>query len=82
MSCKKPILLAIDGVSKDLVNDAECGVYVEPENPEAIAKGIQHFLSLSNSQRQHMGGKGYHYAKQHFDRKILAIKYIKHIKAL
>src|SRR5690606_25040872 len=32
MSCKKPVLLAIDGVSRDLIEAADCGVYVEPEN--------------------------------------------------
>ncbi len=26
MSCKKPILMAIDGVSRELVEDAQCGV--------------------------------------------------------
>ncbi|WAC01084.1 glycosyltransferase family 4 protein [Lacinutrix neustonica] len=30
MSCKKPILLAIEGVSKQLIEDAKCGIFVEP----------------------------------------------------
>ena len=39
MSCKKPILLAIDGVSRQLVEEeANCGVFAEPENPEDIAE--------------------------------------------
>ncbi|NQY06401.1 MAG: glycosyltransferase family 4 protein, partial [Flavobacteriaceae bacterium] len=82
MSCKRPILLAIDGVSRDLVNDAECGVYVEPENAKAIAEGVIKFLSLSDSEMKQMGEKGYQYAKQHFDRKKLAVSYIKHIQEL
>ena len=32
MSCKKPILMLIDGVSRKLVEDANCGLYIEPEN--------------------------------------------------
>ncbi|NDC40781.1 MAG: glycosyltransferase WbuB, partial [Chitinophagia bacterium] len=32
MSCKKPILMAIDGVSRELLEDAGAGTYVEPEN--------------------------------------------------
>ncbi len=38
MSCKKPVLLAIDGVSRQLVEEADCGVFVEPENPDDIAE--------------------------------------------
>ena len=41
MSCKKPILLCIDGVSKELIEKAECGIYAEPENPQEIASAIQ-----------------------------------------
>ncbi len=32
MCCKVPVLMAIDGVSRELVEEAQCGVYVEPEN--------------------------------------------------
>ena len=41
MSCKTPILLAIDGVSRDLVEAADCGVYVEPENAKEIAEKLK-----------------------------------------
>ena len=40
MSCKKPILLAIDGVSRKLIEDAQCGVFAEPENADDIGKNI------------------------------------------
>jgi hypothetical protein len=32
MACKKPILMLIDGVSRDLIEEAQCGIYAEPEN--------------------------------------------------
>lgn len=32
-SCKKPVLMAIDGISRDLVEQAEAGMFAEPENP-------------------------------------------------
>lgn len=76
MSCKKPVLLAIDGVSRELVEQAGCGIYVEPENPTAIANGI---LQIQDNQEQlaQMGINGYNYAKQHFDREVLAKRYLK-----
>ncbi|CAL2105886.1 colanic acid biosynthesis glycosyl transferase WcaI [Tenacibaculum sp. 190524A02b] len=82
MSCKKPILLAIDGVSRDLVNKAECGIYVEPENTYEIVKGIKEALVLSESQLDQMGKSGYKYAKEYFDRELLAKEYINRIEQI
>lgn len=79
MSCKKPTLLAIDGVSRDLINKADCGLYVEPENADAIAAGI---LELKNQKDrlEEMGHNGYAHAKTHFDRNLLATQYLNHLK--
>lgn len=75
MSCKKPILLAIDGVSRELVNDAACGVYVEPENTDAIVQGVLKLLGKDTPELKEMGISGYNFAKNHFDREKLAKEY-------
>jgi glycosyltransferase involved in cell wall biosynthesis len=82
MSCKRPILLAIDGVSRKLINDAKCGVYVEPENSDAIAKGAKELACKSTIEIQQMGEDGYAYAKEYFDREDLAKKYVEKIKTI
>ena len=79
MSCKKPVLLAIDGVSRELLNNANCGIYVEPENINHIVEGIKLLMSKSQKQLNLLGQNGYVYATEHFDRKILAKKNIKEI---
>ncbi len=79
MSCKRPILLAIDGVSRTLVNDAKCGVYVEPENIDAIVQGAKELASKKASEIQQMGENGYAYAKANFDRNKLAKEYTNNI---
>jgi glycosyltransferase involved in cell wall biosynthesis len=79
MSCKKPVLLAIDGVSRELLNNANCGIYVEPENINHIVEGIKLLMSKSQKQLNLLGQNGYVYATEHFDRKILAKKYINEI---
>ena len=71
--------MAIDGVSRQLVEDAQCGVYVEPENAEEFNKNIRNYLNDINRLKQE-GDNGYNYAKQHFDRNMLAKKYLKEIK--
>lgn len=81
MSCKKPILMAIDGVSKELVEEAQCGSYIEPENIGEFEKVIKLYL-LSPERLVEEGENGYRYAKNHFDRKVLAEKYIEKIKVI
>lgn len=81
MSCKKPTLLAIDGVSRELVETAQCGVYVEPENAQAIATGIRNLLN-SPEKLALMGSNGYEYAMTHFDRTVLATQYMECMKTV
>ncbi len=78
-SCKKPVLMAIDGVSKALVEEAQAGVYVEPENPSDFAQKIQHYLGHPELLKQ-QSENGYAYARTHFDREVLARKYLGYLK--
>ena len=79
MSCKKPTLLLIDGISRELVETANCGVYAEPENIDDIVEKVK--WSIDHNEELHqMGVNGYNYAKEHFDREKLAIKYLELIK--
>lgn len=79
MSCKIPILMAIDGVSKKLVEDAQAGEFVEPENPKDFAEKIKFYLN-NPDQVIKQGENGYKFAKSNFDRTVLAEKYIGLIK--
>lgn len=78
MSCKKPILLAIDGVSRELIEKSNCGFYVEPENTEAIVDGVLRAIKNKDLLNK-MGENGYNYAKKHFDRHRLAADYLSEI---
>jgi glycosyltransferase involved in cell wall biosynthesis len=82
MSCKKPIFLAIDGVSRQLISDAKCGVYVAPENIEAIVAGAISLSKKSDIEIKEMGESGYSFAKTYFDRDKLAIEYLEKIKLI
>ena len=80
MSCKKPVFLVIDGVSRQLINEAKCGVYVEPENITAIVEGAKKLANISAEEIKTMGENGYSFAKIHFDRDKLAKEYLEKIK--
>ncbi len=79
MSCKKPVLMAIDGVSRELVEHAGCGVYIEPENIGEYDSKIRMYLN-DPVRLQTEGDNGYQYAKNNFDRDVLAKKYLMDIK--
>ena len=73
--------MAIDGVSKELVEEANAGVFVEPENSEDYNIKIRKYLNNPELVIE-QGENGYNYAKNNFDRFILAKKYIKHIEGM
>lgn len=79
MSCSIPILLAIDGVSRELVEAAQCGIYVEPENATDIANKLKDICNQSEKLKL-MGQNGYQYAKKHFDREKLAKTYLSYLE--
>ncbi len=73
--------MAIDGVSRELVEAAGAGVYVEPENTAEYNRIIREYLG--NPQRLKAEGEsGYRFAQQNFDREVLANKYLQHIQEI
>jgi glycosyltransferase involved in cell wall biosynthesis len=81
MSCNIPTLLAIDGVSRELVETANCGIYVEPENPVTIAAAIRSLMDQPEKLKT-MGANGYKYASEHFDRTVLAKQYVQYMESV
>ncbi len=80
MSCKKPIFMLIDGVSRELIDKADCGIYSEPESPKMFAENIKKILNGNKDIWISKGENGYNYAKLNFNRIELAKKYIKEIE--
>ncbi len=71
MAAGRPIILAIDGVIKEVVEKASAGICVPPGDPAALANSIR--CLASNPQGRHtMGLNGRRYLEQHFDRTTLA----------
>ena len=73
MAAGIPILSAQNGIN-DPVRQSGCGIIVH-NNPEEIKKGLNQFLSMSETERKKMGEKGSIYVKA-FTYEKLAKKYI------
>ena len=75
MICKKPILMGIDGVSKELVSLARAGFFVKPEDSEDFALNARKLMNDKNKCIQ-MGKNGYDYARKYFHREKLSKQYL------
>ncbi len=73
MAAGRPVILAIGGVIREVVETAGAGIFVQPGDSQSLAKAI--LSLLANPQRgKMMGQNGRMYIKEHFDRKSLADK--------
>lgn len=75
MMAAKPIISAIRA-GNDPVSEAQCGITVEPENPQAIADGILKLAALSQEEREAMGRRGRDYILKNQTYDILAKKFL------
>ena len=82
MSCKKPILLIIDGISRELVENSKCGIFAEPENISDIVNKSKEMSFIKKNDLRQMGLNGYNYAIENFDRLKLSNEYIQKINEI
>jgi glycosyltransferase involved in cell wall biosynthesis len=68
MSSEKPLLLAIEGAAAQIVEQANCGIVVPPDDSDALAKAVLQLKNFSPFERKEMGRNGKAYAEQFFDR--------------
>jgi glycosyltransferase involved in cell wall biosynthesis len=73
MAAGRPVLLAIDGVIRQLVEGSGAGLFVPPGNGEAMAEAISE-LRRDPEGRLEMGRKGRQAVEQAFNRADLALK--------
>ena len=81
MACERPVVVAVDGEARRIVEEAEAGIYVEPENREALAQAL---INLANDveKRQRMGLNGRKYIATHYSRERTARDYVTFLDSL
>jgi colanic acid biosynthesis glycosyl transferase WcaI len=75
MSCEKPVIVAVDGEARRIVEEAGAGVFVEPEDSNALAEAIQ-ALEADPERRRRMGASGRQYIVGRLSREQTAKTYI------
>jgi len=81
MAAGRPVILAMEGVIREVVEAAEAGVTVPPGDPTALADAIL-YLADNPQEGITMGKKGNVYVKNHFDRPAQAEKLSQIVKKL
>jgi glycosyltransferase involved in cell wall biosynthesis len=81
MACERPVVVAVDGQARQIVEAAGAGVFVEPESSQALVQAI---LALANNpiQRRQMGTRARQYIVNQCSREKTAHDYIAVLESL
>lgn len=80
LSAGKPIIVNSAGWTKDLVEDNECGYYVNPKHPEELVEKIL-YLKRNSEIIKRFGSNSRYLAENQYDKKILCKKFVDLIEA-
>jgi glycosyltransferase involved in cell wall biosynthesis len=75
MAAGRPVVLAIDGVIREVVEAAGCGIFATPGNAEKLAEAIRK-LAADAEQSRAMGLKGRSYLEENFSRAVIGNKLV------
>lgn len=82
MACRRPVLLAIDGVARRMVCDeARAGIYVEPEDGAACAAAIT-ALADDPGLRERLGDDGLRWVRENASRAAIGRRYLELLRRL
>lgn len=74
MAAAKPILLAIDGVIREVVQKAKCGIFCKPGDPQAIAHAAQ-ALYKNPEWAFTLGQNGRKFLIENYDRRKIVLEF-------
>ena len=74
MAAALPMIVMVDGEARALMETAEAGVYVQPENPQALAEAVA-ALAADRARCRQLGENGRRFVLRHFDRAVIARRF-------
>jgi glycosyltransferase involved in cell wall biosynthesis len=81
MAAARPVILAIDGVIREVVESANCGVFSKPGDAVGLADTIRFFYTNPDQARR-MGFAGREYLEKNFSRAVIGEKLIGLLESL
>ncbi|MEI8021296.1 MAG: glycosyltransferase, partial [Schlesneria sp.] len=74
MAASRPVVLAIDGVIRQVIEAADGGIPVPPGNPQAMANAVRTLFS-NRPRSEQMGRSARDYVIKFFDRNKQALQF-------
>ena len=71
MACGRPIVGAIDGDARLLIEDSGAGIACPAGDAEGLAAAVFKMYKMPRASRERMGAEGRRYCEEHFDRRML-----------
>ena len=81
MSCARPTILGVDGQARQILEEAQAGIFVEPENATALANTVRR-LAANPDLCDLFGRNGRRYVVERFTRRRTAKAYISLLESL
>jgi colanic acid biosynthesis glycosyl transferase WcaI len=81
LGMERPIVLNVAGEARQVVESAQGGVYVPSGDVPALVSTIRR-LAPRRAEREEMGRRGRQFVIEHFDRRILARRYLDILQAV
>jgi glycosyltransferase involved in cell wall biosynthesis len=75
MACARPVILGVDGQARKIVDEAQAGLFIEPENPDAMTQAILRMTGDAGL-RESLGRNGLRHILKHFSRQQTATDYL------
>jgi glycosyltransferase involved in cell wall biosynthesis len=75
MMAARPILMAVEA-GNDPVAEANCGITVKPDDPQAIIEGLRQLRALSSLARKEMGERGRSFILQNHIYPVLGLRFL------
>jgi len=74
MAAGRPVVLAMEGVIREVIESANSGISIPPGDPTTLAEAII-YLADHPQEGNEMGTRGRKYIKNHFDRPAQAERF-------
>jgi colanic acid biosynthesis glycosyl transferase WcaI len=81
MSCARPLILGVDGEARKIMDEAEAGLFVEPENVADLVDAVTRLLA-NPALRDFLGGNGRRRVLEKYSRKQTSEEYLVLLKSL
>ncbi len=75
LGAARPIVIAVDGEAREIVESSGGGLFVPPEDSARMAEALR-MLAADPANCEEMGRRGRAYVEQNFSRTVLARKYL------